>query len=224
MILLHGCSFIFLNSLLKSAWASLRCVRRLKPQPHLHDIITSRKSKQPSCVSVCNIEEAGNGLGTKLHVTCFHLIVTIVLLYWLQDRVGFRLWHLIYHQQKAAIDVKQPRAFGSIRHRQSKQLTGKEEDDDSSQPGTTSYTSRELNFIPLELDRGKLVYTACLCLVNVPCLLSPAAPDFIALWAVLTVLFFITLLISVFHSFCTVLLHVLCWLWYVLHQVYPTVS
>ena len=56
--------------------------------------------------------------------------------------------------------MKQPRAFGSIHRKLSKQLTNSESDDQvHEQHGT--YSSHELNFIPLELNSGKLS-SACM--------------------------------------------------------------
>ena len=66
--------------------------------------------------------------------------------------------------QNTGVDVKQPRAFGNIQHRLSKQPVGKQDHDDN-QHSTMSYTSHELNFIPLELDSGELFHAARLCVI-----------------------------------------------------------
>lgn len=68
--------------------------------------------------------------------------------------------------QSTGVDVKQPRAFGNIQHRQSKQPVGGQDHDDN-QHATTSYTSQELNFIPLEVDSGELLH-ASLCAIMYP--------------------------------------------------------
>ena len=70
--------------------------------------------------------------------------------------------------QNTDVNVKQPRAFGNIERRLSKLPAGGQ-NHDSDQHATISYTSQELNFIPLELDSGELFFAAGLrVVINCP--------------------------------------------------------
>lgn len=88
--------------------------------------------------------------------------------------------------------MKQPKAFRSVEQKLSKQTTSGDNHDHEQYYGT--YVSHELNFIPLEVNDGKLLFFLVWILTSSFYLLIFTAPDFIALWTFVCLhLFFLSL-------------------------------